>query len=227
MSSSRTPLCNRHLLFVLLSMNVAGFIIMPVLALNLLRHVASAPGAQDMMHDMMHDQQPAWLGAYMIVVILLSLILGRRSTADESPVEAGRATWQRIRLGPTVAMAPFLLWQVWVMVGRLASGQWQGSDWATLALWAMFVIPWIVRPSTEDLYALGTGDGSRVKDERWQQVTGRAANLTIVIFMFVLLIGGSLYETMVLRTWPVLTGAMFLILVLILAITNAYWSRRL
>jgi uncharacterized membrane protein len=225
MSSSRTPVRSPILLIVLIGGLVGGFV---VYVLNLSRHVASAPSAQD---RWTHDQLPCLLCVGWIAVVMLwwlwSLILGRRSTADESPVEAGRATWQRILLGPTAAMGPFLLWRAWAMVGRLANGQWQGSDWATLALWAMFVIPWIVRPSTEELYVLGTGDGSRVKDERWQQVTGKAANLTIVIFVWVLLIGGALYETMVLRTEPVLTIAMLLILMLILAITNAYWSRRL
>ena len=107
------------------------------------------------------------------------------------------------------------------MVGRLTSGQWQGSDWmialSLLGLTAMVGIPWILRPSLESLYA----------DERSQEVQRKAAQLTLFIFIFVLLIGGTLYETMVLRTEPVLTGTLILILFLILTITNAYWSRRL
>jgi hypothetical protein len=146
-------------------------------------------------------------------------------------VEAARATWRRVRLLFTAAIAPLVLRQVWVMVGRLANGQWQGEDWIlalSILAWVVMVgIQWVVPPSPEQLYALGTGDASRVNDERAQAVQGRAAQLTLFIFMFVLLIGGTLYETMVLRAWPVLTGAMFLILVLIWTITNAYWNRRL
>ena len=86
---------------------------------------------------------------------------------------------------------------------------------------------WVQRPSSERLYALGTGDTSRIHDERLQQVLGKAANTTLCIFAGVLILGGLVYETLVLGVWPILTAAEFVTLLVIWTIATSYWNRRL
>lgn len=161
----------------------------------------------------------------------LLLLFGKKPAQQDSPVERGRATWQRWRLVTAILAVPFLLIAVVGMTYHLATGQWQDLDWLLAFLFvyfaAMLACLWLQRPSSERLYAIETGDRSRIMDERAQLVQGKAAGATLSIFTGVLILGGGLYETVGLGRWPLLTGVELLVLLSVWVAATTYWDRRL
>jgi hypothetical protein len=174
---------------------------------------------------------PPILPACAVGVLFALLSFGRQPAGAGSPIEAGRVVWRRLRFWTTVVMASLLLMAAGVMFHDRAKGQWGALGWVFAVMFVIFtaqlIAQWVKRPSSERLYTLGTGDSSRLNDERSQQVRGKVANTTLTIFTIVLLMGGVVYETVVLGTEPVLTGAELLVLGLIWTIATIYWNRRL
>jgi hypothetical protein len=74
---------------------------------------------------------------------------------------------------------------------------------------------------------MGADDESRINDGRAQLVRGKAAETTLNVFALPLIVGGLVYETLVLGVWPILTGSLIVILIGALGISTSYWNRRL
>lgn len=182
------------------------------------------------LHELSLKLPPVLVG-YAVGLFLILFALSRKPHTAATPIEAGQAEWRRIRRWTTAGMAPFLVFAAGTMIYHLSTGDWQDIDWLLAVLFAIFSVAVVGNlahtPSPERLYALGTGDASRVNDERVQQVRGKAAQTTLSIFAAFLVFGGTLYETLVLGAWPILTGSAVVVLVSILAIATAYWNRRI
>ena len=83
------------------------------------------------------------------------------------------------------------------------------------------------KPTPEYLHALGTGDLSRLQDERAQRVGGAAAAVTLSIVVPILFLGGVLYEVLVRGEWPIRTGVELVIVLLVWSLAGWHWNRAL
>lgn len=192
--------------------------------------LAPGPAALKALQQLPQKLPPAVVG-WIIGFGVILLMYARRPVQQESPVERGRIMWQRWRLVTAILAVPFLLIALVGMTYHLATGQWQDLDWLLAFLFvyfaAMLACLWLQRPSSERLYAIETGDRSRIMDERAQLVQGKAAQTTLSIFAAVLILGGGLYETVGLGRWPLLTGVELLVLLSVWVAAATYWDRRL
>jgi hypothetical protein len=174
---------------------------------------------------------PPLLLGFAIGLTLVLVFLCRKPAAADTPVEAGKIAWRRLQVWIGLSFAPILLIAAAMMIYHLATGQWQDLDWIAAVLFVIFstvlVGQLLHRPSPERLYVLGTDDDSRVNDERAQAVKGKAAETTLGIFTGILILGGILFETLVLGSWPILTGSLVVVLVGTLMVATSYWNRRL
>ena len=188
------------------------------------------PAAAKALHELSRKLPPLLVG-FAIGLILVLVFLCRKPAAADTPVEAGKIAWRRMQVWVGLSFAPVLLIAAAMMSYHLATGQWQDLDWIAAVLFVIFgtvlVGHVLHRPDAERLYVLGTGDESRVNDERTQAVRGKAAQSTLNVFAGFLVLGGMLYETLVLGTWPILTGSAVIALICILGIATSYWNRRL
>jgi pimeloyl-ACP methyl ester carboxylesterase len=188
------------------------------------------PAAARALHDLARKLPPVLVG-YSIGLVVVLVFLCRKPDGAGTPAEAGRMVWKRLRSFVALSVAPFLLIAAAMMIYHLATDQWQDLDWILALLFVIFstvlVGHLLHRPGPERLYVLGTGDASRVNDERAQAVRGKASETTLGIFAGVLVLGGTLYETLVLGSWPILTGSAVIALICILGIATSYWNRRL
>jgi len=168
----------------------------------------------------------------LVVTVFLLVVYARDVPAAKTPAAAGRARWHRLRVVVAIGVIPFLLLAPGVMLYHLATGQWQQDiDLLFAGMWvisaAVFFAFWRDRPGPERLHALETGDPSRVNDERMQQVQGKAAQITIIVFLGLLVFVGVPSETIVAGNWPVIIFVEIATLLIVWAAATAYWNRRL
>jgi len=81
---------------------------------------------------------------------------------------------------------------------------------------------WLHKPSPEWVEGFETGNRSRGMDERYQVVMGKSAVTTLYWTMGLLLVGGSFYELLVNRTWPIRSLAE---IILIFTLWNVLYHR--
>ena len=164
------------------------------------------------------------LGMFIVVAtVMVGILVSKRSSVPR---------WQRLRLlmiiGSLPAILVTLVRLIYLLVVR--SARWESSDGmlAAVALVGLVMILayWRTPPSPERVYALETGDSSRLRDERYRLVQGQAANTTLSVFFLVLLCGGLLYEILVTGQWPVRTLVEVALICVILAGSTLYWNRR-
>jgi hypothetical protein len=145
-----------------------------------------------------------------------------------TPVEDGKVIWKHKRLLYTLLSVPAIISMSSSMIRHIEKKH--DMDWG-LASTIVFIIAMLIqhwlRPNQDTLYVMGTGDTSRINDERAQQVQGKAAISTLNILWYISLSGGILYEMAVLGTWPLYTTVGILFISLIQGIATRYWDKRL
>lgn len=234
MSNSRASSRTRNVLIMLACACTFSIVWMFALQALLARQegLSVVAAAAKALHSLSRQLPPLLVGyAVGLALVLVFLCRKPEGAGTGTPVETGRIAWQRLRSFVALSFAPFLLVAAGMMIYHLVTDQWQDLDWILALLFLIFstvlVGHLLHRPSPERLYVLGTGDDSRVNDERAQMVRGKAAESTLGISAGVLVLGGMLYETLVLGTWPILTGSLIVILIGALGISTSYWNRRL
>lgn len=174
---------------------------------------------------------PTMLGGFVVMSMVLLFFYGRTIPSAKTPVEAGQMRWQHIRRILVIGFVPILLVTAGMILYHLITGQWQDIDWLLVGMLACYTVVllvyWRNRPGPERLYAMETGDVSRISDERMQQIQGKAAQVTINIFLIFLIFVGIPYETIVMGNWPFLTFIEFVILLVVWTIMTTYWNRRI
>ena len=152
--------------------------------------------------------------------------------SPETARMAGSRQWRRMRLFATILALPIvLLTAAWVGYDLLAGNDLPEHVLIMLGLAVCYAVVamvyWIVKPSCEYLYVLGTGDRSQVDDERAQEVKGRSANTTLRIFLGVILLAGVPYEVLVQGVVPVRSYAEMAVIFLVWGVTSRHWKRKL
>ena len=168
------------------------------------------------------------------VVCAAARFLINRPVAGEgiSPETAGLRQWRRMRLLVTICALPFIL----IMAGWVGFIMLTGKDLDVHVLimlgvavcYAVVVmVYWIVKPSREYLYAQGTGDRSRIDDERAQEVKGRAADTTINVFVGFMFLVGVPYEVIIQGVLPFRSYAEMAVILLVGGLSSWRWKRKL
>jgi hypothetical protein len=86
---------------------------------------------------------------------------------------------------------------------------------------------WRRNPEHEAYIAQSTGDEAGLNDEREQLVKGKAATSTLYALAVPAILGGMLYETLFLGTYPVFTLCSGGIGLIIWSVSYKYWNRKL
>jgi hypothetical protein len=189
--------------------------------------------------EAMHDLLKHWIIVVGYTIVMSGFMLGvaffsyrHLNVPRNEALEVGAKRHTRTRLINTLA-ALLICAVAAVHVGhRLATGLPLGQDeWAWVGMATVLVAinawQWIEKPSPERLYAIATGDASRLNDERTLQVKGRAAVFTGAVFTLALLIGGTAYESILRGEWPIRTLVELALLFVLQAIGTWYWNRKL
>lgn len=174
---------------------------------------------------------PTMLIGWTLGALVAIFVLSRSTGAEGTPVEAGRVICRRMRTGSLIAFTILILAFAWAVLSDLANGQWQGRDWVMLAvclsLILLSVALWQAGASSERLYAISTGDTSRVNDERMQRVQEKAALVTMYIFQAFLVFAVLPYQAIVLGHWPAVTFVEIGVILVTSIAATTYWNRRL
>lgn len=162
---------------------------------------------------------------------LYVLIVERPTAEAPDAIDAGRAHWKRMRLFCTILLVPEIIFFTTGLLYGLTRGQWDASHWPAVVmlfiLGALLVWYWMSPPpKREQLYALGTGDTSRVNDEREQMLTGKAAFTTFMIVIIVIGFGGSLYELFITGNTPWRANIAVGMIFMIYKVSRWYWARK-
>ena len=169
-----------------------------------------------------------------LVVSAAVFFLINRPVAGEgiSPETAGLRQWRRMRLLVTICALPLMLMTAgWVGFIMLTGKDLPEHVLMMLGLAVCYAVVvmvyWIVKPSREYLYAQGTGDRSRIDDERAQEVKGRAADTTINVFMGVMILVGVPYEVIIQGVLPFRSGVEMAVILLVWGLASWRWKRKL
>ena len=163
----------------------------------------------------------------------LYVLFVERPTAEApDAIDAGRTRWKRMRLFCTILLVPEIIFFTTGLLYGLTRGQWDASHWPVVGVLCMMVASlvwyWVSPPpKRERLYALGTGDTSRVNDEREQMLTGKAAFTTLMIVIIVIGFGGSLYEAFITGNIPWRANIAVGMIFLIYKVSRWYWARKI
>jgi len=173
----------------------------------------------------------AWL------VMAASALLGgagyflfiRRGAGGQGTVP-GAVIWRRMRRVGVICALVMLAYVAAQFAYFLAGGEGvEGGEWKVLLPMGLFAAGALLfyrrKPSPEYLYALETGDGSRLQDERAQRVGGAAAALTLSVSLPILFFGGVLYEVLVRGEWPIRTYLELGVILLIWGLAGRHWNR--
>jgi len=170
----------------------------------------------------------------VVMACAAALFLINRPVAGEgiSPETAGSRLWRRMRLFATIAVLPFMLWTAgWVGYDLLAGKDLPEHVLIMLGVAACYavlaIVYWIVKPSPEYLYVLGTGDRSRVDDERARDVKGRAAVDAIGLLLALVLLVGVPYDVLIRGALPIRSGAEAGAILLVWSLCSWRWNRKL
>jgi hypothetical protein len=168
------------------------------------------------------------------VVGAAALFLINRPVAGEgiSPETAGLRQWRRMRLLVTIGALPLILltagWVGFIMLtGKDLDVHVLMMLGLAVSCAVVVMVYWIVKPSREYLYAQGTGDRSRIDDERAQEVKGRAADTTINVFMGVMFLVGVPYEVIIQGVLPFRSYAEMAVICLVWGLASWRWKRKL
>jgi len=156
----------------------------------------------------------------------------RQQVAPQAARTAGAQWWRRYQVLMTVLILITLVLMVLAILLRAVGRQsLRPQDWESLWYVVFFVIwlpvYWLVKPSRETLYALGSGDRSQVNDERVQEVKGRAAGSAIGAFVALVLLVGMPYEVLVRGVWPIRSFAEAAAILFLWSIFAWRWNRKL
>jgi hypothetical protein len=171
------------------------------------------------------------------VVVAASAVVGSvgflfiRRGAGRHGTAPGAVIWRRLRLvaviGALLAVAAVALF----LAAGLAGGGIGGWEWMCLLpiglMAAVVLLVYGRKPTPEYLHALGTGDLSRLQDERAQRVGGAAAATTLTVALPILFFGGTLYEVLFRGEWPIRTGLEVVIILLVWSLASWHWNRAL
>lgn len=141
--------------------------------------------------------------------------------------------WKRYRLVTTIGMVVFLVGTAIAYTHKMLSGETVGPDQCVFigaiaaAYLALLIYLWAVKPSSEKVRAIESGDSSRLVDERYQLVQGRSAVTTVYSMMLIILTGGGLYDVIVTRMWPARSLVEVILIFVIWNIAYAGWNKKL
>ena len=181
------------------------------------------------------------MGMVLVVVVLVVSLVGAiltlrgvagKDTSREGARAAGSRLLRRHRLLLTVGG----VLGIPVFAGPTALAVLTGKELPAHALFhlgmaVLFVVSaiasWIVKPTPDDLYAFGTGDRSRIDDERAQDVKGRSAVDAIRLFVALVLLVGVPYEVLIRGVWPLYSGVAAGAILLLWRLCSWHWNRKL
>ena len=172
------------------------------------------------------------IGGGLFGLLFYFLVFRSKATVSETATSVGAVRWRRLRLFVTIGMLPSVLLVAGRLLYLLVTGRaLEEFDWMAIGLAvfcaAVVATYWVVKPAPEYLYALGTGDHSRILDERAQQVRGGAAHATLNIVVPVLLFGGMLYESLIRGEWPIRSAVELGLILLVYGLASLHWNRKL
>lgn len=175
---------------------------------------------------------------WAFLVVAASAVVGSvgflfvRRGAGGHGTAPGAVIWRRLRRVSVICALLALVSVALFLAAGLAGGVIEGWEWIPLLLIGLVAAAWALlfylrKPTPEYLHALGTGDLSRVQDERAQRAGGAAAVITLNISLLILLFGGMLYEVLVRGEWPIRTGVEVGIILLVWSVAGWHWNRAL
>jgi hypothetical protein len=181
------------------------------------------------------------MGMVLVVVALVMSLVGAilmlrgvagKDTSREGARAAGSRLLRRHRLLLTVGG----VLAIPLFVGPTAVAVLTGKELPDRALLelgnavlfiAVAIVSWIVKPTPDDLYAFGTGDRSRIDDERARDVKGRSAVDAIRLFVALVLLVGVPYEVLIRGVWPLYSGLAAGAIFLLWRLCSWHWNRKL
>ena len=176
-------------------------------------------------------------GDWVYVVMAASALVGSvgflfiRRGAGRHGTAPGAVVWRRLRLVSVIGALLAVVAVALFLAAGLAGGGIEGWEWIPLLLIGLMaagaLLFYLRKPTPEYLHALGTGDLSRLQDERAQRVGGAAAAVTLSIVVPILFLGGVLYEVLVRGEWPIRTGVELVIVLLVWSLAGWHWNRAL
>lgn len=176
-------------------------------------------------------QLPGMIFGFAISASIIYLILGQSIPTAKTSLEAGLIRWRRMRIFGMISLMPVFIFSLGMMIYHMTLGRWLDFDWLLLLVLFVSVIllirTWTYTPESEHLYAMETGDTTRMNDERMQQIQYKAAQTTLPVFMGILILVGIPYEAIVIGRWPVLTLIDFGVLFIIWTAATTYWNKKL
>ncbi|GEM_PF-1928118 len=175
---------------------------------------------------------------WVFVVVAASAAVGSvyavfiRRGAGGDGTAPGAVIWRRLRRVSVICALIILAYVAVHSVYFLMGGDGvEGWEWMCLLPLGLFaagaLLSYRKKPTPEYLYALETGDLSRLHDERAQRVGGAAAAITLNVFLPILLFGGVLYEVLFRGEWPIRTGLEVGVILLIWGLAGRHWTRTL
>ena len=164
--------------------------------------------------------------------LLFNRPVAGEGTAPETARAIGLRRWRRMRLLATIgALLLTALLAASYLFPDFVGFRLDGAHWLALSVGVsaaiVFTVFWVVKPSREYLYAQGTGDRSRIDDERAQEVKGRAAATTIPVLLGVVLLVGVPYEMLVQGVLPFRSYAEMAAILLVWGLASWRWNRKL
>jgi hypothetical protein len=186
------------------------------------------------------SREPFGLAVFVLVSMAVALGVYRlampRAAGEGVSLEAGREAgarhWRRLRLLATILALPFILLTAgWVAFVMLTGRDLPEHVLVMLGLAACYAVVamvyWIVKPSPEYLYLLGTGDSSQVDDERERDVKGRAAVGAIGLFVALVLLVGVPYDVLIRGVLPIRSTVEAGAIILLWSLCSWRWNRKL
>ena len=173
-----------------------------------------------------------WLPVVALAGGLSVYFLVIRRGAGGGGTAPGAVQWRRLRLVSVIGALPLLVF-VPAYLAYLLTIREGGEGWEWIAplplglVVAGSLLFWLKKPTPEYLHALETGDRSRLEDERAQRVGGAAAATTLSVFWPILLVGGVLYEVLILGELPIRSAAELGIVLLVWGVASWHWTRAL
>lgn len=168
---------------------------------------------------------------YIMWGVVYLFIVDRPTTAIPDAIESGRARWKRMRLYISIGLVSVIIAFAFLMHYGLTRRGWDTMFWipvvmVLLAL-AFLVRYWVHQPGRDYLYVLGTGDPSRINDERTKMISDKAAYTTLWIVGTLVFYGGILYEMIILGSVPWRTYISAGLIFFIYQLSRWYWGRKL
>ena len=181
------------------------------------------------------------MGMVLVVVVLVVSLVGailmlRGVAGKDTSREGARAAGSRLLRRHRLLLMVGGVLGIPVFAGPTAFAVLTGKELPANALLmvgnavlfaGIAIACWIVKPTPDHLYALGTGDRSRIDDERARDVKGKSAVDAIRLFVALVLLVGVPYEVLIRGVWPLYSGLAAGAIFLLWRLCSWHWNRKL